>query len=100
MLMERLPPRWSSTGLTPFLGSPGQCATPTGGRLATMYDLTCNRAPYTADLQWNRVSNLKPSSLKAETLPLVHRDHDTEVGVVTAITGHVTTLPNSSSEWR
>ncbi|GBM84196.1 hypothetical protein AVEN_16011-1 [Araneus ventricosus] len=37
----------SSTGLTPFLGRPGQCgyfyATPTGGRLATMYDLACKR---------------------------------------------------------
>ncbi|GBO18083.1 hypothetical protein AVEN_231760-1, partial [Araneus ventricosus] len=25
------------------------------------------------DLQWNRVSNLEPSGLKAETLPLGHR---------------------------
>ncbi|GBM68321.1 hypothetical protein AVEN_247075-1 [Araneus ventricosus] len=25
MLVERLSPRWSSTGLTLFLGSPGQC---------------------------------------------------------------------------
>ncbi|GBN88796.1 hypothetical protein AVEN_250810-1 [Araneus ventricosus] len=50
MLVERLSPRWSSSGLTPFLGRPGQCgyfcATPTGGRLATTYDLTCNR-PHT-----------------------------------------------------
>ncbi|GBO24043.1 hypothetical protein AVEN_31794-1 [Araneus ventricosus] len=50
MLAERLSPRWSSTGLTPFLGKPGQCgyfyATPTGGRLATTYDLACNR-PHT-----------------------------------------------------
>ncbi|GBM53948.1 hypothetical protein AVEN_79920-1 [Araneus ventricosus] len=50
MQVERLSPRWSSTGLTPFLGRPGQCgyfyATPTEGRLATMYDLTCNR-PHT-----------------------------------------------------
>ncbi|GBM58174.1 hypothetical protein AVEN_163941-1, partial [Araneus ventricosus] len=30
-------------------------------------------APYTADLQWNRVSNLEPSGPKAETLPLGHR---------------------------
>ncbi|GBM32743.1 hypothetical protein AVEN_83716-1 [Araneus ventricosus] len=46
MLVERLSPRWSSTGLTPFLGRPGQCgyfcATPTGERLATAYDLACN----------------------------------------------------------
>ncbi|GBO09509.1 hypothetical protein AVEN_212617-1 [Araneus ventricosus] len=50
MLAERLFPRWSSTGLTPFLGKLGQCgyfyATPTGGRLATTYDLACNR-PHT-----------------------------------------------------
>ncbi|GBM66311.1 hypothetical protein AVEN_87295-1 [Araneus ventricosus] len=50
MLVERLSPRWSSTGLTPFLGRPGQCGyfctTPTGRRLATMYDLACNR-PHT-----------------------------------------------------
>ncbi|GBN30000.1 hypothetical protein AVEN_266527-1 [Araneus ventricosus] len=32
-----------------------------------------NQAPYTADLQWNRVSNLEPSGPKAETLPLGHR---------------------------
>ncbi|GBO02991.1 hypothetical protein AVEN_24396-1 [Araneus ventricosus] len=31
------------------------------------------QAPYTADLQWNRVSNLEPSGPKAETLPLGHR---------------------------
>ncbi|GBL97118.1 hypothetical protein AVEN_144571-1 [Araneus ventricosus] len=33
--------------LHPFLGRPGQCgyfyATPTGGRLATTYDLACNK---------------------------------------------------------
>ncbi|GBO06547.1 hypothetical protein AVEN_84073-1 [Araneus ventricosus] len=43
-------PHWSSTGLTPFLGRPGQCgyfyATPMGGRLASTYDLACNR-PHT-----------------------------------------------------
>ncbi|GBL72316.1 hypothetical protein AVEN_115266-1 [Araneus ventricosus] len=43
-------PHWSSTGLTSFLGRPGQCgyfyATPTGGRLTTTYDLKCNR-PHT-----------------------------------------------------
>ncbi|GBN51452.1 hypothetical protein AVEN_106231-1 [Araneus ventricosus] len=31
------------------------------------------RAPYTAVLHWNRVSNLEPSGPKAETLPLGHR---------------------------
>ncbi|GBM42649.1 hypothetical protein AVEN_221761-1 [Araneus ventricosus] len=38
--------RWSSTGLAPFLGKPGQCgyfyAIPTGERLATTYDLACS----------------------------------------------------------
>ncbi|GBN91239.1 hypothetical protein AVEN_72983-1 [Araneus ventricosus] len=50
MLVERLSPRWSSTGLTHFLGRPGQCgyfyATPTGGLLAAKYDLACCR-PHT-----------------------------------------------------
>ncbi|GBM01607.1 hypothetical protein AVEN_60023-1 [Araneus ventricosus] len=45
-LVERLSPRLSSTGLAPFLGGPGQCgffcATTTGGRLATTYDLVCS----------------------------------------------------------
>ncbi|GBL91248.1 hypothetical protein AVEN_195134-1 [Araneus ventricosus] len=31
------------------------------------------QAPYTADLQWNRISNLEPFGSKAETLPLGHR---------------------------
>ncbi|GBM25524.1 hypothetical protein AVEN_23225-1 [Araneus ventricosus] len=43
-------PRWSSTGLAPFLGGPGQCrysySTPTGVRLVTTTDLTRNR-PHT-----------------------------------------------------
>ncbi|GBL53426.1 hypothetical protein AVEN_119991-1 [Araneus ventricosus] len=30
------------------------------------------QVPYTADLQWNRVSNLEPSGPKAETIPLGH----------------------------
>ncbi|GBL91251.1 hypothetical protein AVEN_195136-1 [Araneus ventricosus] len=37
------------------------------------------QVPYTEDLQWtsrrNRVSNLEPSGLKAETSPLGHRGH-------------------------
>ncbi|GBO10868.1 hypothetical protein AVEN_4186-1 [Araneus ventricosus] len=37
------------------------------------YDLTFNRPTYTAGLQWNRFSNLKPSSLEGETSPLSHR---------------------------
>ncbi|GBL77476.1 hypothetical protein AVEN_41861-1 [Araneus ventricosus] len=38
----------------------------------TTYDSMLNRATYTADLQWNRVSSLEPSSFEAETLPLGH----------------------------
>ncbi|GBN96015.1 hypothetical protein AVEN_110249-1 [Araneus ventricosus] len=53
--------------------TPNFHATPAGGRLATTYYLACKQAPYTADLQWNRVSNLEPSGPKAETLPLGHR---------------------------
>ncbi|GBO15856.1 hypothetical protein AVEN_229143-1 [Araneus ventricosus] len=62
------------TRATPVLAppSPNFRATPTGERLATTYDLACN-APYTADLQWNRVSNLRPSGPEVETLPLGHR---------------------------
>ncbi|GBN47184.1 hypothetical protein AVEN_258699-1 [Araneus ventricosus] len=44
-----------------------------GGGWATAYDLACSGAPYTADLQWNQVSNLKPSSPETKTLPLGQR---------------------------
>ncbi|GBM19446.1 hypothetical protein AVEN_259353-1 [Araneus ventricosus] len=41
------------------------------------YDLIRNRPTYTADLQWNRVSNLEFSDPEAETLPLGHNHtHD------------------------
>ncbi|GBO24458.1 hypothetical protein AVEN_17281-1 [Araneus ventricosus] len=32
--------------------------------------------PYTADLQWNRVSSLEPSGSKAETFPQGYRGPD------------------------
>ncbi|GBN62359.1 hypothetical protein AVEN_244227-1 [Araneus ventricosus] len=38
-----------------------------------MNDLGCNGPPYTTDLLWNRVTNLGPSGLEVETLPLGHR---------------------------
>ncbi|GBM97732.1 hypothetical protein AVEN_11839-1 [Araneus ventricosus] len=38
-----------------------------------MSDLTCTRPTYTAHLQWNRVSSLKPSGSEAENLPVGHR---------------------------
>ncbi|GBO28147.1 hypothetical protein AVEN_61808-1, partial [Araneus ventricosus] len=37
------------------------------------YDLKCIMPKYTADLQWNRVSNMEPSGPEAEILPLGHR---------------------------
>ncbi|GBN14527.1 hypothetical protein AVEN_138424-1 [Araneus ventricosus] len=40
----------------------------------TTHDLTYNRPTYTADLQWNPVSNLQPSGSKVENLPLDNRD--------------------------
>ncbi|GBO28048.1 hypothetical protein AVEN_25587-1 [Araneus ventricosus] len=75
MLVERLSPRWSSPGLTPFLGRPGQCgyfyATPTGGRLATTYDLARNR-PHTRRIFSGigfRAWNLRPQSRDLTTRP-------------------------------
>ncbi|GBO28268.1 hypothetical protein AVEN_24545-1 [Araneus ventricosus] len=47
-------------------------STPAGGRLATTYACV-QQAAYTADLQWNRISNLRPSGSEVETLPLGHR---------------------------
>ncbi|GBL76874.1 hypothetical protein AVEN_12560-1 [Araneus ventricosus] len=37
------------------------------------YDLTCNRLTYTADHQWNWVSNREPFIPEAEALPLGQR---------------------------
>ncbi|GBN29803.1 hypothetical protein AVEN_33460-1, partial [Araneus ventricosus] len=61
------------TRTTPELAPPSNfCTTPEGGNLATT-DLTCTRPAYTAVLQWNRVSNLEPSTPEVETLPPGHR---------------------------
>ncbi|GBO32013.1 hypothetical protein AVEN_120531-1 [Araneus ventricosus] len=49
--------------------SPNFSTIPAGGRLASAYDSTCNRPTYTADLQWNRASNLEPLGSDFETLP-------------------------------
>ncbi|GBN81857.1 hypothetical protein AVEN_32181-1 [Araneus ventricosus] len=40
--------------------SPNIRSTPEGRRLATTYDLACNRPPYTVDPQWNRVPKPRP----------------------------------------
>ncbi|GBN60756.1 hypothetical protein AVEN_265492-1 [Araneus ventricosus] len=42
-------------------------ATTTEGRLASRVRWGVQQAPYTADLRWNRVSNLEPLRPKAET---------------------------------
>ncbi|GBL76419.1 hypothetical protein AVEN_53191-1 [Araneus ventricosus] len=48
--------------------SPNFHITPAEGR--SIHDrFNVHQAPYTENLQWNRVSNLDPSGLKAETLP-------------------------------
>ncbi|GBM26986.1 hypothetical protein AVEN_47186-1 [Araneus ventricosus] len=57
-------------------------STPAGGRLPPMYDLTCNRPTYTADVQWNQVSNLELSGPEVETLPIGDRvKKDVKVGI-------------------
>ncbi|GBN66175.1 hypothetical protein AVEN_177703-1 [Araneus ventricosus] len=47
VLLGRLSLRWSSPGLTPFLGRPGLsghfCTSPAGGHLTPTYNLSCNR---------------------------------------------------------
>ncbi|GBM26459.1 hypothetical protein AVEN_217330-1, partial [Araneus ventricosus] len=63
------------TRTTPELAppSPNFHATPTGGRLTTTYDLTCNRPHTRRIFSGIGSSNLEPSGPKAETLPLGHR---------------------------
>ncbi|GBM71544.1 hypothetical protein AVEN_41669-1 [Araneus ventricosus] len=39
------------------------------GRTSDQTDLACTMPAYTADLWWNRLSNLHLSSLKTETMP-------------------------------
>ncbi|GBN26805.1 hypothetical protein AVEN_111358-1 [Araneus ventricosus] len=43
-----------------------------GGRGHYMHEFGVQQAP-TADLQWNRVSDLQPSGPRVRTLPLDHR---------------------------
>ncbi|GBM52650.1 hypothetical protein AVEN_138704-1 [Araneus ventricosus] len=68
------------TRTAPELGAPSSNfhASPTGGRLATiprhhwaetLQRFEVQQAPYTADCRRIRVSSLKPSGIKAETLP-------------------------------
>ncbi|GBN58597.1 hypothetical protein AVEN_259673-1 [Araneus ventricosus] len=60
-------PRTTSELAFPF---PSFHTTPAAERLC---DLACTMPLCTADLQWNRVSNLQPSGSEAETLPVGHR---------------------------
>ncbi|GBM09602.1 hypothetical protein AVEN_29448-1 [Araneus ventricosus] len=74
MLVERLSPLWSSTGLTPFLGRPGRCgyfyATLTEGHLTTTIDLTCNR-PHTRRIFSG--SGFEPGTLQPQSRDLTTR---------------------------
>ncbi|GBL77149.1 hypothetical protein AVEN_12780-1 [Araneus ventricosus] len=71
MLVRRLSPIWSSPGLVPFLGGPGQCEYFCTKPAPT--DLTCTTPAYMAVLRWNRVSNLELSVPEVETLSPGHR---------------------------
>ncbi|GBO30691.1 hypothetical protein AVEN_238763-1 [Araneus ventricosus] len=62
--------------MTPELAFFLQASTPrhANGRMCGHYvRFNVQKAPYAADHQWNRVSNVEPSGPKAETLPLGHR---------------------------
>ncbi|GBM58522.1 hypothetical protein AVEN_268600-1 [Araneus ventricosus] len=60
------------TRTAPELAPPPQTSTPNQREdvRPTTTDLTYNRPTHSADKQWNRVSNLKPSGPELETLPL------------------------------
>ncbi|GBN98974.1 hypothetical protein AVEN_44470-1 [Araneus ventricosus] len=59
---------------TPELAPPLQTSTPHQREDAwPPLMIQSGAGPYSADLQWNRVSSLEPSGPKAETLPLGHR---------------------------
>ncbi|GBM72022.1 hypothetical protein AVEN_200638-1 [Araneus ventricosus] len=61
---------WSNNADDTWAGTPSSNfhATPAGGHL--ILDRRFNVHQYTADLQWNRVSNLEPMSPEAEAVPL------------------------------
>ncbi|GBM36841.1 hypothetical protein AVEN_82831-1 [Araneus ventricosus] len=62
------------TRTTPELAPPLQASAPHQREdVWPLRTISVQQAPYTADLQWNRVSNLRPSSPGVETLPLGHR---------------------------
>ncbi|GBN80639.1 hypothetical protein AVEN_21364-1 [Araneus ventricosus] len=81
MLVEQLSPCWSSTGLTPFLGRPGQCGyfctTAAEGRLDSLYSLICNRGGRLAPLYsiiCNRGGRLDPLYSLIGNRPKYKRD--------------------------
>ncbi|GBM48378.1 hypothetical protein AVEN_103563-1 [Araneus ventricosus] len=67
MLVGRLSPRWSSPGLTPFLGRPGHCGyfctTPVGGRLTPTYDLARSRSNTQRIFSGFKPGTFRPRSL-------------------------------------
>ncbi|GBM11562.1 hypothetical protein AVEN_245893-1 [Araneus ventricosus] len=75
MLVGRLSPRWSSPGLAPFLGRPGQCGyfctTPAEGRLTLYVRFSVQKGQYTTDLQWE--SGFKPGNLRPQSRDLTTR---------------------------
>ncbi|GBM86676.1 hypothetical protein AVEN_98058-1, partial [Araneus ventricosus] len=62
------------TRTTPELAPLSKLPRHTNGRTFGHYvRFSVQQAPYTAELQWNRVSSLEPFGPKAESLPLGHR---------------------------
>ncbi|GBL90978.1 hypothetical protein AVEN_184378-1 [Araneus ventricosus] len=60
--------------MTPELApSPDFHTKPAGGHLSHEVRFNMQQPTYTANLQRNQASNLEPSGLEAETLPLSHR---------------------------
>ncbi|GBM80881.1 hypothetical protein AVEN_52355-1 [Araneus ventricosus] len=61
------------TGTTPDVVPPSLrfLTTPAGGCFPTT-DLACTMSTGTAELQWNRVSNLEPSGYESRSLSLGH----------------------------
>ncbi|GBN53841.1 hypothetical protein AVEN_38316-1 [Araneus ventricosus] len=57
------------TRTTPEMAPPLQTSTPHQRTSGHYVELSVQQAPYTADVQWNRVSSLEFFGPKAETLP-------------------------------
>ncbi|GBM17210.1 hypothetical protein AVEN_6702-1 [Araneus ventricosus] len=82
------------TRTTPELAppSPNFRATPTGGRLATTYDLACNRPHTRRIFSGIGFRTCDPPAHEVETLPLGHRG-------LFVFGNHAEVLPEYSSLW-